>query len=79
MDAETRAEIDRLHQRINEVKDRVTIMETQTPYIKESLLRIEKSVDALNGYVAKAIWAVIILFIGLVFKFTVDGGWTIVH
>ncbi len=61
------------------MKDRVTIMETQTPYIKESLLRIEKSVDALNGYVAKAIWAVIILFIGLVFKFTVDGGWTIVH
>lgn len=78
MEQDTRAEIDRLHERVNGVTDRVTILETQSPYIKEALARIEKSVDRLNAHVAKAIWAVVILFIGLVFKFTVEGGWTVV-
>ena len=79
MDQETRAELEKLHQRVNDVKDRVTILETQTPYIKDALVRIEQSVDKINGHLNKAIWAVVILFIGAVFKFTVNGGWQAVE
>ncbi|QND53453.1 hypothetical protein HB779_17330 [Phyllobacterium sp. 628] len=77
MDETTRAEIEKLHGRINDVKDRVTVLEAQTPHIKEALGRIEKSVDRLNGHIVKAIWVILILFIGVVFKFTVAGGWSI--
>lgn len=76
---EIRAELEKIHQRVNDVKDRVTVLETQTPYVKDALQRIERGMDKINGHLTKAIWAVVILFIGAVFKFTINGGWTAVE
>jgi len=77
MDTETRAEIEKLHGRITTLGTRVTVLETTMPHINTSLTRIERSVDRLNGHVVKAIWAVIVMFIGVVFKFTIDGGFSL--
>lgn len=76
MDMETRAELEKLHGRINEVKDRVTILETNMPHINSALARIQGGVDRLNGHISKGVWAIFLLFLAVVVKFTVDGGWT---
>ena len=77
MDAETRAEIEKIHGRVTALGTRVTVLETTMPHINTSLTRIERSVDRLNGHIVKAIWAVVLLFIGLVFQFTVSGGFSL--
>lgn len=76
MESDVRAELDKLHERITRLRERVTRLEAEGPYMTDALLRIEKSVEKLNGHISKGIWAVILLFIGVVVKFTVDGGWT---
>jgi len=76
MDTETRAEIDKLHGRVSDLKERVVNLEAQQPHTAAALGRIERSVDKLNGHISKAIWLVIALFLAVVVKFTVDGGWT---
>lgn len=76
MDQETRGEIEKLHARINDIKVRVVNLEAQTPHINAALLRIERSVDRLNGHISKAVWAVLLLFLGAVFKYAMDGGFS---
>lgn len=76
MDESTRQELNTLHGRLTEVSGRVTVLEAERPFIKESLGRIETSVDNLNGHLNKAIWLVLAAFLAVVVKFTVDGGWT---
>jgi hypothetical protein len=69
MDTETRAEIEKLHGRINEMGNRLTVLETNIPHINAALARIQGGVD-------KLVWAVALLFLGVVFKFVVEGGFT---
>lgn len=69
-----RSEIDRLHGRLNDLKERVVTLEAQVPHTNATLDRIEKSVDKINGHIVKAIWLILALFMGLVFQFTVSGG-----
>lgn len=77
VDQEIRTEVNSLHARINDLKDRVVKLEAQVPHTNESLLRIEKSVDKLNGHIVKAIWLVIALFVGVVFQFAIRGGFNV--
>jgi len=44
MDETTRNELDKLHGRINDLKERVVSLEAQQPHINAALLRIEGSV-----------------------------------
>lgn len=68
--------MDRLHGRINDLDRRVTMLEVQVPHINSTLTRIETSVEKMNAHVVKAIWLILALFIGIVFQFTVKGGFT---
>lgn len=73
MDQETRTELEKLHGRINEVKNRVTILETTVPHISASLIRIERSVDKLGGYLSRAVWIILALFVTAVWKLIASG------
>lgn len=75
MDEVTRAEIDKLHGRISDLKERIVNLEAQQPHINAALGRIERMVEKLNGHLVKAIWIVIALFLAAVVKFTIAGGW----
>ena len=77
MDQETRSEIERLHARINDLRERVVTLEAQVPHTNATLDRIEKSVDKINGHIVKAIWLIFAMFMGLVFQFTASGGFKI--
>jgi peptidoglycan hydrolase CwlO-like protein len=77
MDAETRVELDKIHERISSVKERVVNLEAQNPHINAALLRVEKGIDRLNGHIVKVVWAVLAIFITVVVKFTFAGGWDI--
>lgn len=74
MDAEIRAEIDKLHERVSGIKERVVNLEAQNPHINAALTRIESMVGRLNGHLVKGIWAVVLLFLAAVFKFVISGG-----
>lgn len=74
MEQDVRNEIDRLHGRFSDLKERVVTLEAQVPHTNASLVRIEKSVDKLNGHIVKAIWLILAMFIGIVFNFAVKGG-----
>lgn len=74
VDQEFRNEVNALHGRLNDLKERVVKLEAQVPHTNESLARIEKSVEKINGHIVKAIWMIVALFIGVVFQFTVNGG-----
>lgn len=52
-------------------------LEAQVPHINAALGRIEKSVEKINGHIIKAIWMIVALFAGLVFQFTVNGGFNL--
>ena len=69
-----RSEIERLHVRVNDLRERVVTLEVQVPHTNQTLDRIEKSVDKINGHIVRAIWLIFALFMGLVFQFTVNGG-----
>lgn len=73
MDVEIRTEFEKVHERITRVRERVVNLEAQQPHMVASLGRIEKMVDRLNGHLTKAIWIIVALFIGALFKI-VSGG-----
>ncbi|OHV24952.1 hypothetical protein EOS93_25145 [Rhizobium sp. RMa-01] len=77
MDEITRIEIEKLHGRINDMKERVVTLEAQQPHINAALLRIEGSVEKLAGKIGKAIWAVltptVVILIGLFIKAIASG------
>jgi predicted nuclease with TOPRIM domain len=77
MDQQVRAEIEKLHERVSGLKERVVNLEAQQPHINAALARIEGSVDKLANRIGKAIWAVltpvIVLVVGVVFKIIVSG------
>jgi len=50
MDQEIRAELEKLHGRVNDVKERVVNLEAQQPHINVSLGRIERSVVNRPGF-----------------------------
>ncbi|UPK31813.1 hypothetical protein IVB18_26145 [Bradyrhizobium sp. 186] len=74
MDEFTRAEIEKLHGRLNDMKERVVLLEAQQPHIKQSLERIESSVDRLNGHLSKLIWLGVALLVAAGVKFILAGG-----
>lgn len=76
MDIETRAEFEKMHERINGVKDRVTILETNMPHINSALTRIQGGVEKLNGHISKGVWAIVVLILAVIVKFVVEGGLT---
>lgn len=57
--SEFRAEIEKLHARDSDLKERVVVLEAQQPHISAALLRIENSVKAINGHIVKAIWIIL--------------------
>ncbi|WP_339084238.1 hypothetical protein [Hyphomicrobium sp. ghe19] len=71
-----RAELDKVHGRVNKLNDRVVILETQGPHTKASLDRIEKSVERLNGHLVRAIWIIIALFITALWRVATTSGLT---
>ena len=74
MDQGMRAEFEKVHERISNLKERVVNLEAQQPHINASLTRIELSVNKLNGHIVKAVWAVLALFLAAVFQFVINGG-----
>ncbi|WP_454618382.1 hypothetical protein [Bradyrhizobium cenepequi] len=74
MDDVTRAEIDKLHGRVSDLKERVVNLEAQQPHINASLVRIERSVEKLNGHLVKAIFGILALLGAAIAKFIVSGG-----
>lgn len=77
MDQQIRSEIEKLHERVSGLKERVVNLEAQQPHIHAALARIEGSVDKLTNRIGKAIWAVltpvIVLAVGVAFKVIVSG------
>ncbi len=64
MDAGVRQELDKLHERITHLRERVTNLEAQQPHIQSTLVRIEKSVEAVANKISKAVWVVATPLIG---------------
>lgn len=77
MDQITRAEIEKVHERISGLNQRVTVLETTVPHINAAVARIERVVDKMHGNVSKLLWAVGIAVIGVVVKFALDGGFKV--
>lgn len=73
MDRQTRAELNKMHGSVNELKERVATLEAQRPHIDDALERIEKSVERLNGHIVKAIWIILGLFITAVWRVATTG------
>lgn len=73
MDQDTRAEIDKLHGRVSDLKERVVNLEAQRPHIDAALSRIERNVEKLNGHVSKGVWAILGLFLVALWKMVVAG------
>jgi hypothetical protein len=72
MDEITRAEFEKVHARISDMKERVVTLEAQQPHINSALLRIEGSVGKLADKIGKAIWVAVPIiltpFVALMFK-----------
>lgn len=73
MDQNIRNELDRVHERVNSLRERVTNLEAQQPHTVAALARIETSVNKLNGHVSKAVWIILALFLTAVWKVAVTG------
>lgn len=73
MDAENRAEIEKLHGRITRLSERVVNLEAQQPHISGTLVRIEKNVERLNGHLSKAVWIILALFLTALWGLVVRG------
>ncbi|MFZ5692462.1 MAG: hypothetical protein ACOY5F_14530 [Pseudomonadota bacterium] len=73
MDQDTRTEIDKLHGRVSDLKERVVNLEAQQPHTTAALTRIEKSVEQLNGHVSKGVWAILGLFLVALWKMILTG------
>lgn len=63
MDEVTRSELEKLHGRINDMKERLVILEAQQPHINAALLRIEGSVGKIADRIRNALWAILLLVI----------------
>lgn len=61
MDEVTRGELEKLHARINDMKERLVTLEAQQPHINAALLRIEGSVGKLADRIRNALWALLVL------------------
>jgi len=73
MDEDTRSEFKAVYERMNDLRERVTTLETHLPHTAALLLRIENSVNRLNGHVSKVVWIVLGLFIAALFKVAMTG------
>jgi hypothetical protein len=77
MDQGTRSELDKLHERITHLRERVVNLEAQQPHINAALLRIEGSVEKLVNKISKAIWVVatplIAILVGVLLKSLMSG------
>lgn len=84
MDQEIRAEVEKLHGRINDLKERVVTLEAQNPHINSALARIEKNISdhkadmssalkTLNGHLSKAVWVILGLFLTALWKLITSG------
>lgn len=73
MDGETRGELEKLHERITRLRERVTNIEAQQPHITSALLRIEKNVERLNGHIVKAVWVILALFLTALWRLIANG------
>lgn len=62
MDADTRAEIEKLHGRIGDLKQRVTVLETDLPYIRRGVEKIESSITWAVRIIIGALLAAFIAF-----------------
>jgi tetrahydromethanopterin S-methyltransferase subunit B len=69
----TRAEMETVHGRISDLKERVANLEAQQPHINAALTRIEKSVEKLAGHVSKGVWVILGLFIVALWKMILAG------
>ncbi|WP_245279875.1 hypothetical protein [Hyphomicrobium sp. 99] len=69
-----RAELDKIHGRVNKLNDRVVVLETQRPHVEAALDRIEKSVERLNGHAVKAMWIILALFITALWRVATTTG-----
>jgi hypothetical protein len=85
MDQATRAELEKLHGRINDLKERIVLLEADRPYVREALARIESAVselrvgfkadiDQFRGYFVKFVWVVAVALIGAIMQFIIRGG-----
>lgn len=84
MDNETRAEVEKLHGRISDLKERVVNMEAQQPHMNAALVRIEanmlahknetkEALSTLNGHLSKAVWVILALFLTAVWRLVATG------
>lgn len=73
MDAETRTEIDKLHERVTRLRERVVNLEAQRPHVEAALVRIEKNIERLNGHLSKAVWIVLGLFLTALWGLVIRG------
>lgn len=73
MDADARGELDKLHERITRLRERVTNIEAQQPHITAALLRIEKNVERLNGHIVKAVMVILALFLTALWRLVANG------
>lgn len=77
MDDTTRAELDKIHSRINETAGRVIVLEAQQPHITAALVRIEAKSDKLAAAISRFLGfiglAVLGPIIALMFKVFASG------
>lgn len=69
----TREEMNALHGRVSDLKERVVNLEAQQPHINAALTRIEKSVEKLSSHVSKGVWVILGLFIVSLWKMILAG------
>lgn len=55
------------------MSERLARVEAQEPHTNKALLRIETSVERLNGHLSKGVWIVLALFITAVFGLIRNG------
>jgi len=77
MDEITRSELEKLHGRINDMKERLVTLEAQQPHINAALLRIEGGMEKLASRIGKGLWALALIpltaLIGILFKALAGG------
>lgn len=85
MDQEIRLEFEKLHGRVNDLKERVVNLEAQQPHISAALARIERdgkdawerieiSIGRLNGHLSKGVWIIVALFLTAIWRLVQSGG-----
>ncbi len=62
MDEVIRSEVEKLHARINDMKERLVTLEAQQPHINAALMRIE--VGKIADRIRNALWALLLLVLG---------------